>query len=111
MRLGMLIIGMLCFVPLLNATAEEVLVNEEKKKFPENTLYLKVGDTLVLMNQDKETYYINIIGPTGDNFVPIENKGAQEYHEKIKHTFTKPGEYYVRCRVHPKLRMKVLIAK
>lgn len=87
------------------AHAAEIAVDQINQKFSVSSLSIKAGDTVHYKNGDDVTHNINVTGPDGNT----EDKGLQKTGEVINQTFTLPGEYDVRCSIHPKMHMKVTV--
>jgi plastocyanin len=88
------------------AHAAEIAVDQINQKFSVSSMTLKVGDTVHYKNGDDVTHNVNVTDPDGNN----EDKGLQKPGETISQTYTKPGEYDVRCSIHPKMHMKVSVS-
>lgn len=97
--LGVLIVGYSL------AHAAQVGIDQINQKFSQSSLTIKAGDTVNYKNGDDVTHNINVTSPDGDT----DDKGLQKPGETIAQTFAKPGEYDVRCSIHPKMHMKVTV--
>ena len=87
------------------ASAAEVIITQTNQQFSEDTLKIKAGDTILFKNTDTVTHNIQIINADGDT----DDKGLQKPGETIKATITKPGEYKVRCGIHPGMKIKISV--
>jgi plastocyanin len=81
-------------IPVLGEAAEHV-VSQEGKTFNPDIVEAKVGDTLAFHNDDK-------VGHT----VYSETPGFEFAIGKQK-----PGEIEVRCAIHPRMRLKVVVSE
>jgi len=92
---------------LLASTAQAATLNVDQNnlKFSPNTLTVKAGDTVSYLNNDDVTHNINVIDAEGDP----DDKGLQKPKQTITAKFDKPGEYQVRCAIHPKMKMTVTV--
>lgn len=100
---GLVLAGVIAAYSL--AHAAEVAIDQVNQKFSVSSLSIKAGDTVHYKNGDDVTHNINVTGPEGDT----EDKGLQKPGEIITETFSKAGEYDVRCSIHPKMHMKVTV--
>jgi len=105
MRNSLLIAGILLAASTVGVLAADVPIDQAGQRFAPNSVTIKVGDTLVFTNKDDVKHNINVISPGGDT----DDKGVQAPGENITHTFPAPGEYQVRCKIHPKMRMTVTV--
>ena len=88
-----------------SAFAADVSVDQSGQKFSPDSLTIKSGDTVVFTNKDSMKHNINIVTPSGDS----EDKGIQAPGEDLKTTLTAAGEYQVRCKIHPKMKMTITV--
>jgi plastocyanin len=102
-RAVIVVVGLLAAYSL--AYAAEVAVDQVNQKFSVSSLSVKAGDTVTYKNGDDVTHNINVTDPDGNT----DDKGLQKPGETISETFAKPGEYDVRCSIHPKMHMKVTV--
>jgi plastocyanin len=105
MRNVLLSAAVLMSVFTAGAVASDVPIDQAGQKFAPDSVSVKVGDTLIFTNKDDVKHNINVISPSGD----AEDKGVQAPGENIKQTFTSAGEYQVRCKIHPKMKMTVIV--
>lgn len=94
---------LLCFAWQVHA--EEISIDQHDKQFSPEDIVLNAGSTLVFTNHDNVTHNIHVIDADGDT----EDKGLQKPSEIVKHTFTKPGVYQVRCNIHPDMLLMVTV--
>ena len=87
------------------AYAADTTVTESHTTFDVDSAKIKAGETIVFSNKDDVTHNIHIQDPEGES----DDKGLQKPGEDIKATFAKPGEYKVRCVIHPKMKMVVTV--
>ena len=105
MRNKLLLTGAFLAISLSSAFAAEVGVDQTGQKFAPDSLTLKSGDTVTFNNKDDVKHNINIVSPNGDS----DDKGIQAPGEAIKAAFPTAGEYQVRCKIHPKMKMTVVV--
>ncbi len=84
----------------LAAANHEVL--EADKKFSAKTLEISVGDTVTFVNNDSIKHNITI---KKMKF----NSGLQEPGRDVEVMFDKNGKFKVRCGIHPKMKLKVVV--
>ena len=89
----------------MTAGAAEISINQADKQFSMPSVTIKSGDTLVFHNADTVDHNVNIISPNGD----ADDKGVQSPGDTLKVTFSKPGDYQARCRIHPRMKMSVTV--
>jgi plastocyanin len=105
MRKTLLIAVLLVIGGAVAAQAAVTTVIQSHTSFDKPELTVKVGDTVVFLNQDVVTHNIQIVNANND----IDDKGLQKPGGKVETTITSPGEYKVRCAIHPKMRMKLVV--
>lgn len=84
------------------AWAASVVVSQQKRSFGVRELRLKAGDEVVFVNDD---YYGHNVYSEGAEF----DIGLQDPGESRTVTFETAGEYSVRCRIHPRMRLTVVV--
>ena len=89
----------------VTAFAADTVVAESHTTFDVDSAKIRTGETIVFSNRDDVTHDIHIQNPEGE----VEDRGLQKPGEDIKATFPKPGEYKVRCIIHPKMKMVVTV--
>jgi len=85
------------------AGAAEISISQADKQFSMPAVTINSGDTIVFKNKDNVDHNINVMSPDGD----ADDKGVQAPGDNLKVTFSKPGAYQVRCRIHPRMKMDV----
>jgi len=86
------------------ARAAEVVVDQQNKEFSEKSLHLKVGDSIKFVNKDDIVHEVHS-DSEGNDF----DLGAQKPGAETSHTFDKPGTVKVRCAIHPKMKLEVVV--
>ncbi len=84
----------------LAATSHQVI--ESDKKFSVKTVEISVGDTVTFVNNDTIKHNIAI---KKMKF----NSGLQEPGKNVDVVFDKSGKFKVRCGIHPKMKLKVVV--
>ncbi len=84
--------------------ANEVVINQNDKMFSEKKVTLKVGDTIKFVNSDSTIHNVHS-ATRGHEF----DLGAQQPETEIVHRFSKRGKAKVRCAIHPKMKMSVIV--
>jgi plastocyanin len=87
------------------AFADTTEITQADQTFSQEAVTLKAGDTIHFTNKDSVTHNIKVMGADGD----VDDKGLQKPGEVITEVFAKPGEYKVRCAIHPKMKMTVKV--
>lgn len=73
---------------------------DEVKKYSFDELKIKEGDSVDFRNVDSVKH--NVVAEDLFNFV-------QPHGSKDKHKFTKKGSYNIRCTIHPKMKIKIVV--
>lgn len=84
----------------LAATAHTV--SEKGKAFSEKKLEVATGDKVVFVNDDKIKHNILISSMKFDS-------GLQDVGAKTEVIFADAGKHKVRCAIHPKMKMTVVV--
>ncbi|MFV3077232.1 plastocyanin/azurin family copper-binding protein [Niveispirillum fermenti] len=72
--------------------------------FAPRSVTIKVGDQVIFRNEDPFGH--NVYSPSMNGVFDI---GLQDPDTETPVTFTAPGEFIIQCRIHPKMRAKVLV--
>ncbi len=85
-----------------SAQAGDVKIVQKKKSFGMKKLTVKVGDTLLFVNEDKVSH--NMISKSkGHEFeIKVQKPGTTE-----KYKVTSAGKFKVKCAIHPKMKLKI----
>ena len=84
----------------LAATTHQVIAID--KKFSVKTMEISAGDTVTFVNDDTIKHNISI---KKMKF----NSGLQEPGKDVAVMFDKSGKFKVRCGIHPKMKLKVVV--
>ena len=84
------------------AWAAVVVVSQENRSFGVDSVTVAVGDSVSFRNDD---YYGHNVFSDDAGF----DIGLQEPGESRSVEFDSAGTFMVRCRIHPKMRMKVVV--
>ena len=87
------------------AWAADTVVAQSHTTFDVDAVSVKAGDTITFSNKDDVTHNIQVFNSADD----VEDRGLQKPGEDIKVRFDKPGEYKIRCAIHPRMKMKVTV--
>ena len=85
--------------------AATITVSQHGLVFNQSALTLNKGDRTVFTNEDDVIHNIHIFGP-GDR---EKDLGLQKSGATLSYTFSQPGDYMVRCNIHPSMRMSVTV--
>jgi plastocyanin len=105
MRKIMFIAVLLLIGGAVTARASVTTVIQSHTSFDKPEVTVRVGDTVVFVNQDVVTHNIQIVNENNS----IDDKGLQRPGGKVETIISTPGEYKVRCSIHPKMRMKLVV--
>lgn len=86
------------------ALAGEITVGQKGQKFSEESVSIKVGDTIKFMNDDNISHNVMSKGPSGN-----KNAGLQKAGDATMVTYDKAGEHDVVCGIHPKMKLHVKV--
>lgn len=84
------------------ASAAEILVSQRNRAFSVREITLQRGDELWFVNDD---YYGHNVYSEGAGF----DIGLQEPGERRFVAFDEAGRFLVRCHIHPKMRLTVVV--
>jgi len=105
MRKTLLIAVFLVIGGAVAAHASATTIVQSHQSFDKPTLTVRVGDEIDFVNQDTVTHNIQIVDASNS----INDRGLQKPGEKVTVTMSTPGEYKVRCAIHPKMRMMLVV--
>jgi plastocyanin len=100
-RFGIML-GALLFVSGHAGAASDRRVEEKDKAFSVGSLFLKPGERLTLVNNDDTTHSVFI--PRNELILKSQKPG-----ESISIQFGERGFYEVRCNLHAKMKMLVVV--
>jgi len=72
-------------------------------QFLPNTLRVKSGTTVTIVNSDAPAHTIT------DDFVGGMDTGRMRYGTSVSIRFTVPGEFNFHCSIHPSMRGKIIV--
>ena len=91
---------------VLAAWADGVTVFQEGKKFSEESVTVKRGETITFTNKDQITH--NVFSTTSGMTFDLKTQKPGESREV---TFDKVGTADVQCAIHPQMKMKVEVTE
>jgi plastocyanin len=97
-------IAVICalILPASAAGAEEFTISQKKNRFTPNLVQAKVGDTPLLVNDDR--YAHNLFSETpGHEFDVRKQMPGDKYALKLQ----KRGTFEIRCVIHPRMKMTI----
>ena len=83
----------------------DISVIQKDQSFSVPTLSVHSGDTVMWGNADDFNHNISVQVPGGAAL----DKGIQAHGQVIRHTFDAAGSYRVFCKIHPKMKMTVVV--
>lgn len=83
-----------------------IIMEQRDIAFSPRTVTIKVGDQVTFRNEDPFGH--NVYSPSQNGIFDI---GLQEPGTETPVTFTQPGEFIIQCRIHPKMRAKVVVER
>lgn len=94
------IAAILSLVISTSVMAETVEVGQKDKQFTQDSLDIKVGDTVKFTNND--AFFHNVFSLSDAEMFDL---GSYPKGESRDVTFTTPGEVEVECAIHPEMKM------
>ena len=80
------------------------IISQKNRTYAPGEISIKAGDTLKVVNDDIFLHHA---------FVDEDNmqfdSGSMEEGESREIIFTQPGQYDLRCAIHPKMKLKVTV--
>ena len=101
-----LLAGAALGVPAVKAA--ETVIHQHNLHFSVSEIAIHVGDVLTFANDDQVIHNIGVRGGDEDE---TQDLGLQKPHVSVSHRFTQPGAFVVVCSIHPRMRLKVSVAK
>ena len=89
---------------LVLAQAGETVVAQREITFVPERIDVKVGGTIVFVNDDRFGHNVYSETPGADFDI-----GRQPAGQRTPVVFRRPGNFEVRCRIHPKMRLEVAV--
>lgn len=87
------------------ACAAETAVDQRDLKFVPDAVTIQAGDTVRFTDSDHITHNITIDNPDGTS----SDKGMDTFGQDIVVSFPKPGVYHVHCKIHPMMKMTIVV--
>jgi plastocyanin len=97
-----ILIGLVVAVP----AATTITVIQRGLALNMASVSLSKGDRLNFTNDDDVIHNIHIFGPGSEENVDL---GLQKPGKLLAYKFDKPGDYRVRCNIHPSVKMAVTV--
>jgi plastocyanin len=86
----------------LSASAESFEISQSGRQFHPDSITIKAGDTLLIHNDDEFLHHIYVKSPDFNY-----DSSEQVPGKTLAVTFPRPGDYSVRCEIHPKMLLRV----
>ena len=96
---------LLCCATFASAAGQDSFIDQHGLRFSLQSVSIKTGDTLHFHNSDDVIHNIMVLDADDD----AKDEGLQKPGEVITAKFEKAGEYQVRCAIHPKMKMTVVV--
>lgn len=94
----------ICVLTGSSAAEDPIVIAQRDIAFAPRSVTIKVGDQVTFRNEDPFGH--NVYSPSMNGVFDI---GLQDPGVETPVTFTAPGEFVIQCRIHPKMRAKVLV--
>lgn len=89
-----------------NAKAVEFVIIQKDKKFVPNEIVAKVGDTLTFVNDEKRKRHNVFSSSPGFDYLDIKK---QKPGDQDSVTLKNAGTAVIRCALHPKMMLTIVI--
>ena len=86
------------------AFADDVVVNQEQKRFSATEITIKRGQSVTFVNSDPFTHNVYSMTPGLSFDLQVQKAGQQDVV-----SFDKAGEALVQCAIHPQMKLKIKV--
>ena len=86
------------------ATSDIITISQKKRTYAPKAVTIKAGDKLRVVNDDIFLHHAFINSPDLQY-----DSGSMEEGEEREIQFSKPGEYQIKCAIHPKMNLDVTV--
>ena len=105
MRFVLIALALGLALPCGAASTGTTEIDQVGQRFSRTSLSLPRGETVHFTNHDDVTHNISVIDAV-ENAV---DKGLQRPGEEIAQLFDRAGKFVVRCSIHPKMKMVIVV--
>lgn len=84
--------------------AEPVVITQKGKTFHPSETTIETGGTVVIENDDRVLHHVYIDSPEFKF-----DSGEQPPSRRVSIKFDRAGVFEVRCDIHPKMRLRVMV--
>jgi plastocyanin len=95
-----------CLVAWVPALAEDHTINQKNRAFSQSDITIKLGDSIVFRNADDVTHNVFSVSPGMEFDIRRQPPGGSS-----KVQFAKQGVAEVRCSIHPKMKLIVVVKR
>ena len=82
----------------------EHVVVQKNKQFDQSEIKVKIGDTVKFVNSDTTTHHL-MFKANGNKVSQKQKSGG----EPLIQTFTETQKTTVRCAIHPRMKIKIIV--
>lgn len=86
------------------AAAQPPMISQKGKTFSPDAIEIPVGTAIVIDNDDRTIHHV-YVESSAFNF----DSGEQAPGQKVEIVFSKPGSFDVKCDIHPKMQLRVVV--
>jgi plastocyanin len=90
---------------LVLAQAAETVVMQREIAFMPDKVEIKVGGTVVFVNQDPFGHNVFSESPGGEFDI-----GRQQAGQRTPVVFRRAGTFEVKCRIHPRMKVEIVVS-
>ena len=87
-----------------NSTSDIITISQKKRTYAPKAVTIKAGEKLRIVNDDIFLHHAFVDSPELQY-----DSGSMEEGEKRDIQFNTPGEYKVKCAIHPKMVLDVTV--
>lgn len=87
-----------------HASSDVITISQKKRTYAPEAVTIKAGDSLRIVNDDIFLHHAFVDSPTLEY-----DSGSMEEGEKRDIYFENPGQYQVKCAIHPKMNLDVTV--
>jgi plastocyanin len=90
---------------LVLAQSGEMIVRQKDISFQPEKIEIKAGSTITFVNEDPFGHNVYSESPGGEFDI-----GRQQTGQRSPVTFRRAGTFEARCRIHPKMKLEVVVS-
>lgn len=92
------------FMVATRLIAADHIISQKGKQFNPGEIMIKAGESVTFKNDDDTSHNVFSTGENSKFNLGIQKPGAE-----TKQSFAAAGETIIRCAIHPKMKLKVIV--